>query len=135
MRIAVGAATVFLAVLGGCNIVPSTAEHRAREFVEIQLHQPADAAERLRMLAEPEPLIEGVATGVALDYLRARVRQDADPGITTGATHKPGPGERVVVVTVSPGPGRGAKEDRVAFHVRLARDPEHGWRVRGMRVE
>jgi hypothetical protein len=137
MSMAAGAqAIVLLAVLGAaCDAVPTTPERRAREYVELLVQQPDDAAGRLEELDGPTPVLEGVATGVALGYLRARVRQGPTPEVSATSAHKSAPGERLVIVAVSPGPGRAAAEDRVRFQVRVARDPGQEWRVRGVRVE
>jgi len=135
MRIARGVAVILLAVLAGCGVAPSTPERRAQQYVELLLRQPPDAAEQFAALASPEPTLDGVATEVALDYLRARLRQDAEPEITPTTTRKSADGRRTVIVSVSPGPGRAAEKDRVRFAVLLERDPERGWQVRSLRVE
>lgn len=108
-------------------------ETMARQYLEALLQAPGDAA-RLRALAhlaeadDPEILLEGLATRVALDFLRARERQGAVHNIEVAEARRPTPPVyEVVLWVVESADGRTVQRRR--FQVNLHKADNGDWRI------
>ncbi len=124
------AAVVIVTFFLGSRRGPETV---ARQFVEALLQAPEDAA-RLRSAAhlaeadDPVALLEGLATHVALDFLRARERQGAVHRISVAETRRPAPQRYVVLLwVVENADGQAAQNWR--FQVSLQKTDNGDWRI------
>lgn len=113
-------------------------ETMARQLVEALLQAPQDsarlrAAARLTETDDPETLLEGLATRVALDFLRARERQGAVHHISVAETRRPSPQRYVVVLwVVEKADGQAAESRR--FQVSLQKAENRDWRIAAVTV-
>lgn len=131
-----------LATVAGCQWYRDTAENRARFFLEALVREPDNRA-RLEELvklsdgADPESVLDGLGTQLAVNYLRALHHQDIGLDFTVTVAQRADSNHRVVRVaaTANPAALRLKHDGRIGFEVALEMSEEHGWRVTRVSVE
>jgi len=112
---------------------PRGPETVARQFLDALLQAPEDTA-RLRAAAhlaesdDPEALLEGLSTRVALEFLRARERQGAVHDVSIAETRRPAPQRYVAVLRVVEN-ADGAPVQSWRFQVSMQTTDDGDWRI------
>jgi len=130
-----------LAGAAGCELFRDSAESRARLFMETLVQEP-DNRTRLGELAgpadgDPESVLDGLSTRLAIGYLRARHRQGMQLDFAVATAQRTDPDRRTVRVAVAaPAAGlRHERDGRIRFETILERSEPHGWRVTRVSAE
>lgn len=110
----------------------------ARNFFDALLQAPDDPA-RLRAAAhidendDPDTLVDGLATRIALDFLRARMRQGANYDVSVAEARRPGVQRYTAVLRVTEN-AEGRLSPMRRFEVGLQKADNGDWRVSSVTV-
>lgn len=123
-----------LPVLAACHSLWSAPEGRAQDFIDTLVTAPADV-QKLRDIANiapdrnPDELIDGLSTQVALDFLRAQQAQGATFKFVQDQARRIDDARREVTIRVSYRQPGTKTDARVRFQVRLEKDAQGQWRI------
>jgi hypothetical protein len=123
-----------LSGLVACNSFWGPPEGRAQDFIDTLVTAPTDA-QKLRDIAnlasgrDPEDLIDGLSTRVALDFLRAQRDQGAMLKFAQGEARRIDDRRRDVTIRVSYRQPGAKTNLAVRFQVRLEKDAQGQWRI------
>jgi hypothetical protein len=121
-------------LLAACDVVWNAPEGQARDFIQTLVTTPADN-QQLHELANipadrnPEDLLDGLSTRVAVDYLRARQAQGASLDFGRGEVQRTDASRLVVGVRVTYAPPGSATNSEVRFQVHMEKDDQGRWRI------
>ena len=125
-------AALLLFVLAGCEPFRNSPESRALDFAEALVTTPADM-QKLRDIANlapdrnPEDLLEGLSTRVAVDFLRAKQAQGTALKFELGSVRQIDVLRRAVSVRVSYlQPGTPANSE-VRMQIQIEKDAQGRW--------
>ena len=128
----VGGLLLILAL--GCDAVRNAPEGQARDFIQTLVMSPAET-QRLRELAniatdrDPEDLLDGLSTRVAVDFLRAKEAQGAALDFGRGEVQRVDAIRQVIGVRVSYAPAESGASSEIRFQVYLEKDDQGHWRI------
>jgi hypothetical protein len=126
-----------LAAIAACGLFGNVPEYRANDYVKALVRTPDDRAALAALAApdrDPESIVAGLHTEVALDYLRTQHRQGRRHDFLISATRPEGSGQRLVAIAVTPLDGP-AGEEPVRIRVRVEQYADAGWRVTEVQAE
>ena len=129
-----------LLLLSACSFFSNAPESRATQFLKVLVTDPGDA-QQLRGLADvpegadPQSVVHGVSTQVALDYLRTLQRQGQRQDFGIGPVRVHGASGREVTVLVTPNNQPAVRRSAIRFHVELKDVATRGWLVTAVQAE
>jgi hypothetical protein len=126
-----------LAALAACGLFGNVPEYRANDYVKALVRTPDDRAVLAALAApdrDPQTIVAGLHTQVAIDYLRTQHRQGRRHDFLISATRPEGSGRRLVAITVTP-LGGPPGEEPVRIRVRVEEYAGAGWRVTEVQAE
>lgn len=134
------AALCLSGMLSACDLIGSTPEGQAQDFIETLITAPGEA-QKLRDIAKlpaghnPEDVVEGVAGRVGVDFLRAQRTQGISLKFVRGQTRKPSATQRQMGIHVSYLQPGTTLTGEVRFLVRAEKDEQGFWRITGVTGE
>lgn len=120
--------------LAACDVVWNAPEGQARDFIQTLVTAPAETA-RLHELAaipadrNPEDLLDGLSTRVAVDFLRAKQAQGVALDFSRGQVQRVDATRQVVGVRVTYAPAGGGANGEIGFQVDVEKDEQGRWRI------
>lgn len=120
--------------LAGCDVVWNAPEGQARDFIQTLVTTPAEA-EQLHELANlpadrnPDDVLDGLSTRVAVDFLRAKQAQGVTLEFRRGEVQRTEATRLVVGVRVTYAPAGNGANSEVRFRVLMEKDDQGRWRI------
>lgn len=121
-------------LLAACDVVWNAPEGHARDFIQTLVTTPAET-EHLHELANipadrnPEDLLDGLSTRVAVDFLRAKQAQGVTLDFGRGEVQRTDATRLVVGVRATYAPAGGGANSEVRFQVHMEKDDQGRWRI------
>ena len=128
------ASLLVIILAAGCDVVWNAPEGRARDFIQILVTTPAET-EHLHELANipadrnPEDLLDGLSTRVAVDFLRAKQAQGVTLDFGRGEVQRTDATRLVVGVHATYAPAGSGANSEVRFQVHMEKDDQGRWRI------
>ncbi len=123
-----------VSLFAACDVVWNVPEGQARDFIQALVTTPTETAQ-LHELANipadrnPEDLLDGLATRVAVDFLRAKQAQGVTLDFGRGAVQREEANRKVIGIRVTYAPGGGGANNEVRFQVYMEKDNQDRWRI------
>ena len=121
-------------LLAACDVVWNAPEGHARDFIQTLVTTPAEA-QQLHELANipadrnPEDLLDGLSTRVAVDFLRAKQAQGVTLDFGRGEVQRVGATRQVVSVRVTYAPAGSGANSEIRFQVYMEKNDQGRWRI------
>lgn len=125
---------LMIILAAGCDAVWNAPEGQARDFIQTLVTMPAET-QQLHELANipadrnPEDLLDGLSTRVAVDFLRAKQAQGVTLDFGRGEVQRTDATRQVVGVRVTYAPAGSGANREVRFQVYMEKDDQGRWRI------